>query len=388
MTITKKNDKRLRYLKSAILGCLLIYFFVVSHKVIFKEKQWDFKTYYYAAGVYFNGGDPYDIDALSSAAGEPVRYHFVYPPYTLHFLRILLVFDYRTVYFLWFALKIIALVLLIITWRKFFLCDSRYEILLFLLCTLAFREAIIRDLYAGNITIFEQLLIWLAVYSFLKKKPIQYCVLITISALCKMTSIIFLLLPLIDKDRKSILSVMGATIIFLSINIISFINHPIFFREFIGNALFSGSIRRGNINPASFALIRDLVGYLSHSTGLNMPFLEILLYALFVVTVMIISYYLTKEYNFRKNRLSFVIVVFFLYALVLPRFLDYSFILLIIPSLYVIRNATTSNLVRAIALFFICVTFLPYQAFFVTMALLFLYLRYIRLSLQTEVLQV
>lgn len=147
----------------------------------------------------------------------------------------------------------IVLVILLIIWRKFFLGDSRYEMLLFLLSAFVFREAIIKDLYTGNITIFEQLFIWLAVYFFLKKKPIQYCVLITISALCKMTSIIFLLLPLIDKDRKSILSVIGGTIIFWSINIISFSNHSAFLREFVANALFSGSVRRGNNNPASFA---------------------------------------------------------------------------------------------------------------------------------------
>ena len=112
-----------------------------------------------------------------------------------------------------------------------------------------------------------------------------------------------------------------------------------------------------------------------------------MLYGFFVATVILISYSLAKGYDFRKNRMNFVMVAFFLYALVLPRFLNYSFILLIIPTLHVIKNAMTSNVARTILVFFICVTFLPYQVFFVTIVLLFVHLRYIRLLLQPGLLK-
>jgi len=372
------NKKTTQYLKIVILVCLSVYGIIVLYNVVTKEKQRDFKTFYYAAKAYSNGDNPYDMDALSRASGENIKLPFVYPSITLHLFRPFVWFDYHTSSFIFFGLKLVALALLIFLWRKFFLPDASYAMALFLLCILSYRETIIRDLYAGNISCFEQLLLWSAVLCFLKKESALFCFLIVGSALFKVTSIVFLLLPLLNKDRKSLFAMIGALILFLSMHLVSYAKTPTLFMGFLWNVL--SLDERGNINPSSLALIKDAVAAFLGTVSWNIAFLDLALYGAFVVFLLVVTYNMVKGFDLQKNRMEFIVICFFLYALTVPRFKDYSYMLLIIPSLYVIRNAMQSNLARAIAVFFICVTFLPYQAFFVTIALFSLYLRYIQRS--------
>lgn len=381
------NPQTARRLKIAASIGLLLYCAVVLFNVITKNKQWDYKTYYFAAKTYFSGGDPYQIEALSRTAGEHITFPFVYPPPALFFFRPFPLFDYRASYLIFLGAKLIALAALIFIWRKFFLGDRSYEIVLFLLCALAYRETVVRDLYAGNVSCFEQLLVWSAAACFVKKNTAPFCFLIVISAFFKITSILFLFLPLIDKDRRSIATVISALAVFVSINLLFYANEPALFGGFLENLISPdnhGSLsisleERGNANPASFALIKDIVEVFSQVTSFSIPLLDLALYGIFVVLVLISAYIKAKTVDFRANRIEFIILCFFLYALTLPRFKDYSYMLLIVPTLHVIRNGLSSSTARVAAMMAVCITFLRYQPLLTAMTLFIFYLKYLRI---------
>jgi hypothetical protein len=133
----------------------------------------------------------------------------------------------------------------------------------------------------------------------------------------------------------------------------------------------------GSLNPSSLALIRDAVAILPAAIA-NIAFLDLAIYGIYVILLVAATYRTVKAFDFQNNRWEFVFLCFFLYALTLPRFKNYAYILLIVPSLYVIKNALSSPLAKSIAVVAICTHFWEYQSFLVTIALFVPFLRHLR----------
>jgi hypothetical protein len=332
--------------------------------------------YYYGAKVYFNGGNPYNLAEFSTSTYKYVGVQYIYPVYALYLFKPMLLFDFQTAYFVWFALKVLILAFLLIFWRKYFLEDKRYELLFFVFAAFAFRETIIRDLYAGNVSLIEQLLIWLAAYYFIKKKPGQFTILIVASTLFKMTSIALLLLLLFDRDMRSMIFMFLGLGFFQILNIVS-ISSNVSYLTTIRQAAFYATIKSGYNNPSSFAFINYLTGKISNQAGQPIPHLDITIYILLVMFLLIATYQFIKKHNFQANRMEIIVGTFLIYSLISPRFKDYSYILLIMPALYVIRNAMSTMYTRAIAVLAICINFLPFQTLFVAFALFLTFIRFI-----------
>ncbi|MDH4157063.1 MAG: DUF2029 domain-containing protein [candidate division Zixibacteria bacterium] len=370
------NEKTIRWITVSVCLAVCVYAVIVFYNVIAGDKQWDFRTYYFAAQAHSQGVDPYDTENLRALADREISLAYVYPPLTLYAFRPFLLFSFETAYQLFFFLKLAALAVLIYIWYTRFLSDKRFTVVLCLLCAFAFRETIIRDLYAGNVSVFEQLMLWAAALFFVEKKSLAYCVLIGITALFKFTFVILLFAVLLDRDRKAVLSFVTVGAAFVVVTLISFLGNPTLFEGFVANV---ASLSEGiPINQASLTLIRDVLRLISDMTGGEFVRLDSAFHIAFVLFLLIFSFRSVSGYDFRNNRTDFIILCFFLYALLMPRMKDYSYVLLIIPCLHVTYRMLGTGLARLLAVFFLCVSFLPYQAFLTALILYLVFIRQIR----------
>jgi hypothetical protein len=314
--------------------------------------QWDFRTYYYAAVVSSQGGNPYDLGSLSRAAGEAVTLPYLYPPYALHAFRPFLGVDLATGACIFLCLKLAALALLLALWWRSFLQGWAPALFLFV-CAFGYNASIYRDVAAGNVSIFEQLFIWIGLLGYLRQRYRLFCLLIAVSALFKGASLLLLLLLLLHPDRRRRLRpVLVSIAAFLAFQSVAYLQSPDLYREFLLQA--ARCDERGITNPSSLAFFRETAAVLTRETGFRLPGLEWALYSAWVGGLAALSWVWLRR---RCRGLAGPDAIAFgllLYALVVPRFKDYSFILLLVPSLHVIRAALGSPRARAAALVALC----------------------------------
>jgi len=110
---------------------------------------------------------------------------------------------------------------------------------------------------------------------------------------------------------------------------------------------------------------------------------DAVLYGIFAALLLATAYKMTRGFDFGKNRLDYVNACLFLYALLMPRFKNYSYIILIIPSLYAISKKLSSRTAKLIAIAAVCLPSTPtylfeYKALFTALGLFLVYLRSLR----------
>jgi hypothetical protein len=331
----------------------LVYFVFRSSVVAAGNGQWDFQTYYAAAKVYSQGGNPYDLAALSRAAGKTISLPYLYPPSVLYLFQPFCRLGYHTAYFVFFALKIAALAILMLLWWKLFIREERHLPLFLILCALAYNGTILCDVVAGNVSTFEQLLIWSAVGFYLNRRVDLFCLLVGLSALFKGVSLLLLLLPLLDRERRSALRPVIVTASgFVTVQLLSIAWQPVLYREFLSGVL--SLDERGIVNPSSMALARDCVEILFRRTGWSIHGLAAVLYGVWVSLLAVATRILVKRSGWCLGRKEALFVFLFLYALILPRFKDYSYMLVIIPTWYAVQFVFQSQWTRLAAVAALC----------------------------------
>ncbi|MBD3233737.1 MAG: DUF2029 domain-containing protein [candidate division Zixibacteria bacterium] len=369
-----------KHIQTALIVVLILYALIPL--IRFAEwdvMQWDFKTYYYAAKAYVQGMDPYNLDILTEVANEEIVHPYVYPPYTLSFFSLFTLFSYKIAYIIYAALKIIILSILLTLWWKYFLPDKKYSVILLFLCIFGFRLAIISDLHTGNVGVFEQFFIWLAVLYFLRKDTILFSILILLSAYFKLTYILLLALLFIDNRSRSLYAMIGAFLTFGAVQLSSYLGSPEMYSKFIINVI--AIEERGFYNEASLPLIKDILNYLVGLSPSNIDIYAIPLYALYILAILTVTLISVRNLDFRQRRFDFVVLVFLLLAVLSPRFKGYNYIILIIPALYIIANVLVSWWSRILILGVVSVCFLPYQTFLGTLTLLGIFLWHLHRSL-------
>lgn len=267
---------------------------------------------------------------------------YVYQPVTLYFFHLFSLFNNTTAYYLFLTFKILLLVLLIYIWSRKILFQP--DIVFYLLCLLSFNSAIYLDLAAGNISILEQFLIWTAFYHYLNRKIPQFCLFIILASLFKITPILFLLLLLFLEDKRKYKFISGSVLIFLFVFILSYFLNPFLFRNFINNVLSKGD-EVGIINPSTFALIKDSTQKVSAMLSISIPIQLTSVIFLIVMGVLIYLSWIAfsriqKMKPEDKDKIELFLACL-LYALILPRFKDYSYILLIVPGFYLLKQSKT-----------------------------------------------
>ncbi len=333
-----KSASLFRLIALSLLAGLWIY---GIYSVSTGDKQWDFKTYYYAAAAHQRGLDAYDNTATEQIAGTPIKLSYVYPPLTLWFFRAFTFFDFAAAYQIFLFLKVLLLVGICLLWSRY-LFKGEDPLLVYWFATMAFASTIYWDFFAGNIGIFEQFLFWIAIVAMLRGKLLLYCSAIVMISFFKLTFIFFLVLPLLDRQRNAIRFVTVAFVAFCAYLFANYILETRDFQVFL--SILGALDERGELyNHSALAIIRDIfdrgaaAGFFSSVSGV-VPSALYLLVVLFIVAISWSAFRKNSAQRSGGEMLESIYLACLTYSLIMPRMKSYSFILVIPASYYVIKN--------------------------------------------------
>ena len=296
--------------------------------------QWDFRAQYRAAEVFGGGEDPYDPRLTHNQ-------RFAYPPAILYFYRLFTCVEEGAAFRLFLVFKCILLIGLLVLWRGVFL-QREAGALFYLFCLLAFNSALYLDMRAGNVNLFEILMIWIGFWCYLKRRPVLFCASVFAAALFKITPLFFLVLLFFSEDRKRLAYVSGTLACFGAYLILQYMTMPSLFVGFLQNALFVLE-ERGVYSPSTSALIKDMFRLSANETGIVVPaFVPLLAFAAAAAAVVFVTYraYLVlKDLRMQDEAKMVLFLTCMVYALVHPRFKDYAYVLLLVPTYFIMTRA-------------------------------------------------
>jgi hypothetical protein len=200
----------------------------------------------------------------------------------------------------------------------------------------AFQSAVSWDVRSGNVCSIEQLLLWSGFACLAAGVPIAFALLVTAASLFKLTLAAFLFLLLLPSARRrsSVLILVSSLAVLAAVTGLSFAGHPGYFRDFLKSA----SMTPGDLknNPCVLGVATELG---RRYPLLASPFFTWGLWLLFGVSVLFAGRRLIAG-ALRSASIPFAIMIAcFVYALVVPRFMLYSYMLLIVPVLSVVLPA-------------------------------------------------
>lgn len=209
------------------------------------------------------------------------------------------------------------------------------------MCLLGFNGAIYLDIRAGNISVLEQFLIWLAFYFFLRRRLLLFCLFILIAAVFKITPVLFLVLLLLLRGKKKYIYILGSLVVFFAVLLMPYIGSPDLLADFIHNARVLTDY--GIKNPSTLVLIRHVVALFGRKTGIVVPHNAALaLFFPIIAAIVLVSWRAYKVLRSvkpeDKERMTLFLACL-VYALILPRFKDYSYILLLVPTFFILKRA-------------------------------------------------
>jgi hypothetical protein len=338
--------------------CAATIFFLVSHQDIF---QWDFKVHYYAGRAHAAGLDPYETTIAAGVEGSPGPrgFRINYPPYALYILSAVALLDYTTAFYLLFACKCVVLIGLIYLWGKEFLREKP-DLLFYFFCLLAFNGSIYIDFKAGNISVIEQFTLWLAFYFFLRRRLLLFCIFIFLSAFFKVTPLLFLSLLWFSDGRKKHVYFWGSIAVVVAVALISYLCNPASVMQFVHN---TGRVlnRRFVVHqPSTHDLLEDLLlagGTEPLATGFpiihGVAFLAVI-GAVFMVTWRASS--VLKSLSIIDRDKIMIFLACTAYALILPNFEDYAYLLLIVPAYFILTESAFQDRGAAALILFMIVS--------------------------------
>ncbi|MCX5714820.1 MAG: hypothetical protein NT033_08495 [Candidatus Omnitrophica bacterium] len=241
---------------------------------------------------------------------------------------------------LYFVLCCIVLAGLIFLWRNVFL-EKKTDIIFYALCLLGFNSAIYLNIRSANTCIFEQFLLWLALYYYLKDKLLIFCALVVIAATLKIDYIFFLLLLFFAQEQKRKKYFVGSLGALVLLSGVIFVLNPHIFLRFFAAArsdLISGG-GVGNFSTFSFVSQVWQIVRVFGLTALGEYYGVV--YFLIVLILFIISFRAVRVIKGLRLQDEKKWLIFFacaLYAIINPRFRDYNYIILILPTYFLIKK--------------------------------------------------
>jgi hypothetical protein len=198
-----------------------------------------------------------------------------------------------------------------------------------------FSGAIYLDLVAGNISIFEQLGLWTAFWALRQNKLGLFSGLVLVVACFKITPILFLLLPLVLEERlrwKQPLIALGA---WAGLQVGSLFFQPRLYTNFL--TLVSKLDERMPHNPSVLALLRDASLWVSDRAVTLPDWFPLAAFLLFALGVLVFTW---RRLKLKSDAWLYRLFLFCLaYAVIMPRFKNYSFILLLLPAFFFVVHA-------------------------------------------------
>ena len=290
--------------------------------------QHDFETYYYAAKTWTQGLNPYETSDLRVVSGDPSILPYAYPPLTLGLTSLLNFTSPSVGKIIYTILSLTQISILCILWARILSNSIRLDTLFTPFTLFAFNAFPVAIL-SGNIALPEFFLAWMGVYFFMKERVRLAGFFILLSALFKLSPIL-LILPLAlyngGRDRKTILLVLLFFILYLSLNILLLPGLMPGYLESLRSVPVQSAETSYN-EPGSFRSLNLLFGGLIPLNAVKLSYLA------FAGFILFFSIKTVKNSFSVLGRLDYAFFTLLTYALILPRFKAYSFILLL-PVLY------------------------------------------------------
>ncbi len=336
-------------------------------------KQSDLHVYYRAAQESAAGIDPYSRD---STAETP----YDYPPLTVYEFWPLARLEWRSAQQVWFLMKVAALICFLWICHAYFVALSGWMPAAILFFAIGYNQAILLELRAGNLALFEQTLLLGGLAALVTGHYAWFVILVLLAGQFKLVPLLFLVLPLFvaRSTRQGTLWTLvgvGAAAIYVLANALLF---PTMFREFttIARALVDD---RGMLNPSGYAFTRDILSWL---TGRSLSEVEGAALALFAVEAAVVAVVSARAIVAHRrrgdpDRRTLVLFACTITGLVLYRFKNYAYILLLVPAYDIAVRKVRRGEVPYSALF-VFVSFLGYGPLFGNLWTWFSYLDELR----------
>jgi hypothetical protein len=306
--------------------------------------QWDVMVYWWGGRAFAHGASPY-----GPIPQQPEYLHFVYPPLVAALFAPLAVLTVSAAKVLWLALKLAAFLATVRLWRRRIGTEQSAVPPLFYF-TFAFGSAALVDFTAGNVAVFEQLLLWLGFAALLSRRWWTFALVVVVAAQPKLTPVFFLGLLLVIDERPRWAPFLGGSLLFaLSVGANAVVL-PGQTREFLASISALGE--RGWGDPSMLGVMEDLVDQLR---GLRVPLPAATPHLLYLAAVAAVFRGTVRWWRARAasahDPLLTVLVTLAMYALVMPRMKDYSYVALLPVGWYVLathRELTASLAVLAV----------------------------------------
>lgn len=336
------------------------------------RKQHDFRTYYNAAEANNQGLDPYSLDSLRLVSGDDqAKLPFVYPPHCLAIFKPFTTLGYTPAYYLYLSLKLAALLLLIIIWVRIVPPDKLDWTAICITVMLGYRSAVLRDLKAGNVSTFEQLVFWGGILLVMRNKSVLGGLGILLSSAFKLVTVA--LVPVIILIRRTWQSLAVSSILVLggiTGYVMLYYANTAQWRSFINAA--SLLDERGNRNPSSMAFLLDV----GDAIGIN-EFSVYTVYAILCCIVLAILVWAFIATRHSKDIYPMLYLAILGYVILAPRMKDYSLMIALLPALHTISAMTTRRWLSLIGAVLLWIPLIKYQSLLLSAFAFFLILSWI-----------
>ena len=341
--------------KFAVIAAFAALSIAVALLVDTVKTQWDLKVYMECSSALASGGDPYTTHPLFN--GD--RFQCLYPPVIMDLYR---PFNFVSAATngdagerLWAVLKVASLFLMLWLWREHILRPGAdYRRLLF--AAVAYGSPFWSDFRAGNAGSFEHLILWGALAAFIAERDLLFAVLVAAAAQPKLLPMAFL--PLIlAKPRPNVrVFVYGGTLA-VGLFACNELIHPGLLGEFfrqLGDPRQPWHYERGPNNCAFVGLVQHALETAWHDRDLAMAYAMRVNAVWSAVIASLTAWALSKLWrgpgSEKEKRRASVMLYAAAYALIAPRLKDYSFLLLIPPTLVALESDASIQLKCAILL--------------------------------------
>jgi len=303
--------------------------------------QWDFRVYYYSTQAWRAGLDPYDTASLPDDL-RTGGFKFNYPPYALAVFAPLTTVPLKQAQLLYLALKLIALGVLVRIWSRL-LKTSLSDPVWILFLIFSFSSTIFIDFASGSVTTFEQCLLWIGVAALLEKRIWTYVAAVVGASLFRLAPIALLLVCLGVPDRRRSRHVACGLAAFAAVFLLTYVVSPRLTLEFV-ESISKNFGERGRLNPALLPLVLDITDLIRRGYHVSLPpAIQATAYLMLAAAVLVPTAIMVRrvERTAASNRVEVAVYLMLLaYALVMPRFKNYHYMLLVVPTYYIATRST------------------------------------------------
>jgi len=309
--------------------------------------QWDLRVYAECSRALAGGADPYAFEPLVDHS----RFQCLYPPAVIDLYR---PFAGPGGERAWAALKVLSLAAMLLLWRRWILRPGR-DLPRLLAAALLYGSPFWTDFVSGNAGSFEHLVLWAGLAAFVAGRDLLFAALIAAAAQPKLLPLALLPLVLAAPRPDWRAAAFGGALA-AALFAVNELAHPgltrAFFRH-LADPVQAWHYERGPNNCSVYALVHHAVETATGVRAIATPWAKRVhaVWALAVAALTARALLVLRRGpggdEDRRRRAALLYCA--AYALVVPRLKDYSFLLLIPPTIAALESDAPPALKLAIA---------------------------------------